>query len=635
MKSRRVHVMRGICFIGIFLFITYACLVAEENMPESTELALFEEITVVYTPGKKEQLITEAPASTYILTGEDIKLYGGISIYNALRQISGVTVMETTVGQPDISIRGLDEFMSNTTLLLVDGRNLYLPLQGVFFWEGISIQPAEIKQIEVVKGPVASLYGANALSGLINIITKSPGEINGTIVSAKAGMENTYIASFVHGQQLETIGYKVSAGWRNFDSFDNDEVKTELGKANVEIDFDLTDISNLSVSAGIVDGEFPFMANPDPAFLGKNEATIAYVKLDYELGDFSGKFFWNYSDITYETVSLSQNGKINIYEAELKYQLSLWEKHAVTIGGGGRYDVGESNFSVNNKESDETQLNIYVQDDIELTDLLSLIGSVRLDHHSLGDYNFSGRLATVYNFSEDQYIRLSVGNAYRAPTFSEYFVYLEVPGIVTTINRGNEDLDVETIVTGEIGYEGWFVDRKIKVNADAFVSKIDDFIDVAPVGMIPGPVPVIELMFTNLGEAITWGFEPGIEIKFNDVLSGFANYSYQNVDYKNGAYERLTPKHKVNLGFKALIGDKCILTVYGHYVSKAEYSLIALEDTMKIDDYFLLNARLGYRVNDTIEIAVSGSNLLDDKHREAPFGEEIGVRIIGEVTVTF
>lgn len=638
MNIKNRSLVKGLVFVVAATFLFSGISMGQVSARVPTELALFEEIPIVYTPAKKEQLITEAPASTYILTAEDIKLYGGINIYDAIRQVSGVTVMATTVSQPSINIRGMVEAAANSTLLLVDGRNVYLPGQGLFLWETIPIQLDEIKQIEIVKGPVASLYGANAFSGLINIITKSPEEINGTIISGRLGTENTYIGSLVHGQKINNFGYKVSLGWKRFDFFENDDYKTDIGKLNAELEFDLSDISKLSISAGGSRGNFPFFLTPGSDSFGKFEGPHSYTKLDYELGGFSVLAFWNYSKVDYDIPRHYFKPKFNDYEIELKYNFDLWEQHSITVGGGGRYDSAEMTIFLEDDEKTQTLWNIYFQDDFEVTEALRLVGSGRLDHHSLLNYNFSGRLAAIYNLTEDHLIRASIGNSFRAPTITELYTNSLVEGDPLGLGVDdylymveNKDLNEETIITGEVSYQGWFFEKKLKANIDLFWSKLEDMIDLTEPQLVVAHARY-EAHFANTGKVYTWGIEPGVEITFTDWLKGIANYSYQDVDLKGGAYRNLTPKHKVNLSLIATIMERLTASVNGHYVSKVKYGA-ALK---KVNGYFLLNARLGYQFNDYVELAIAGSNILNNsKHYEMGNAEKIGTRIIGGMTIKF
>ena len=609
----------------------------EENSQIVTELALFEKIPVVYTPGKKRQAIREAPASTHILTHEDIEMYGGITLYDALRQVPGVYVMAVTVAQPAVTIRGLNEHTANSTLLLVDGRNVYLPLQGLFFWETVPIQMEETKQIEVVKGPVASLYGANAFNGLINIVTKSPEEINGTIVSGKFGSENTYIGSLVHGQRLERFGYKVSFGWRQFEYFDNDDYETDLGKFNAEIEYYLGDDSKLSISGGSVNGKFPFIMASVGLTPGDYDGSTGYAKVAYNREDFEAKLFWNFVNTDYTPPVTYIGGRINSYELEVKQQIDRWDKHSVTVGGGGRYDVANGTiYPAGTDEEDLSMWNIYLQDDIEVTDAFRMIASARLDSHSRADSNVSGRLAGIYDLNENHLLRASVGNSFRTPTFTEYFMEITfVTPLLSIIGRGNKDLDVETVVTGEVGYQGMFLEKRITAGVDVFWSKMDDLLDNSALTMISFLPPIAETSWENIGEVETWGIELYTEIRFNEWLSGTANYSYQEADFQDGAYERLRPEHKINVGIKAKPNEKLTAVLYCHYVDEVKEWEEVDGEPGEVDDYTLLNARVSYQLNEHARMALGASNLLNKEHQESPIGEDIGMRILGEIIVEF
>ncbi|MFH1380435.1 MAG: TonB-dependent receptor, partial [bacterium] len=567
-----------------------------------------------------------------VISEKDLKRYGGINMYDSLRQVSGLHIMAGTVSQPDISIRGMNELNSNSTLLLIDGRNIYLPIQGVFLWETIPIQMNEIKQIEVVKGPVASLYGANAFSGMINVISKSPDEINGTIVSCKAGSDNTYIGSLVHGNKLDILGYKVSLGWKRFDMFEHDDYETDLNKFNTELVFDLNNVSKLSLSGGAVFGEFPLNVGT----LGEYNNESSYAKIEYVYDDLECKLFWNYGNVDYITAKFGTiDALMHDYEVEIKYNFDVLDKHTVTFGGGGRYDYAKSNIlATEDNEKDQTLWNVYIQDDFELTDKFRLVSSGKLDHHSIAGYNPTGRVAGIYWFTEHHLLRTSAGNSFRTPTLNEYYERLSYAGQYTVNVNGNKDLTAEKIITGEIGYDGSFYDKKIKSKLDVFCSRIRNSIDTANAGMSSLAPPVIEQKIMNAGKIYTWGIEPEIKYKITDWLTCTANYSYQDIDFNDGVVVKYTPKHKVNMSTILTIMKNITASVYGHYVGEAEVS-DALSVKNNIDEYFLLNARMAYEFFDDAEIGVSGSNLNNDKHREMIDGEEIGMRIIGDVTVKF
>jgi iron complex outermembrane receptor protein len=566
-------------------------------------------------------------------------MYGGISLYEPLRQVPGVNVMTSTVAQPDIAIRGLNELISNQTLLLVDGRNQYLPAQGFFMWSTITIQPDEVKQIEIVKGPVASLYGANAFNGLINIITKTPEELNGTYFTEKTNFDDVYtISSLVHGQRINDLGYKLSLGWDRYEYFYHPEsYKTNLLRGNAQVDYHIDDESAVSLSAGGSYGEHPFITSNLPIYLGENDIGYFYTMLDGNLGDFEGKVFWNHFIANYDPDTRRFKSKVDTIETELTYKFEPIEKHDVTVGTGLRYDYAYGNI-FGPQVSPKCQLiyNAYIQDDWEVTDRIRFIGSGRLDQYAISGLQLSGRVAGLFKIFEDNFIRASLGNSYRAPTLSEYYLDIYQRTTPMAHNFGQENLDVEKIVTGEVGYEGKFFDKKLKFNSDFFVSYIKNFIESTRTGFESlFPTVIITSGYLNQGNATTWGVENSLEYKATDWMKCFVNNTHQLVSYENDAFIRVTPKNMWNMGVLVDYNDKLEASLYWHYVDKAENSG---NTKSLVSKYSTINGRLGYWVTENIEVAVSGTNLFLDKHEELPgvdTGEQIGRRILAEVRLKF
>jgi len=246
--------MKLIHILLLVVFLMICTTQASVSFADS-ELALFEEIPIVFTPTKKAQPITQSPAAVYIITQEDIKQSGSIHLWDVLREVPGMDVVTSTVGQPDVSMRGFADFLTSKTLLLVDGRSVYLPAQGHILWEMLPVQLEEIERIEVVKGPVASLYGANANLGLINIITKTPENLDGGIISVTGGTRNTKRLSMMYGGKHNSIFYKFSTGWKDTDSFDDrDKDGLDVVTGNAFLRHEIDDDTFISISGGIAQG---------------------------------------------------------------------------------------------------------------------------------------------------------------------------------------------------------------------------------------------------------------------------------------------------------------------------------------------------------------------------------------------
>ena len=143
------------------------------------EEALYLKEETVSIASRYEQPISQAPSNVYVITDEDIRHSGAPDLPTVLRRIPGLEVMQVTGADFNVSMRGDNQLNVNELLVMVDGRSIYIDVQGSVFWKAIPITLPEIKRIEIQKGPASVLYGFNAFDGIINIITKSPEEMKG------------------------------------------------------------------------------------------------------------------------------------------------------------------------------------------------------------------------------------------------------------------------------------------------------------------------------------------------------------------------------------------------------------------------------------------------------------------------
>jgi iron complex outermembrane receptor protein len=166
----------------------------------------------IVTASKGTQSPVDAPNSTSIITEQDIRLSGITKIPELLRRLAGVDIMEVTGGQTEVSIRGFNQRLSNKTLVLVDGRSVYVDLLGATIWQSLSIGVEDLQRIEVVRGPGSALYGADAFNGVINLITKKPGEGKNGIVGGYGTQGATHGSLWASGRENE-FAWRLAAGY--------------------------------------------------------------------------------------------------------------------------------------------------------------------------------------------------------------------------------------------------------------------------------------------------------------------------------------------------------------------------------------------------------------------------------------
>jgi outer membrane cobalamin receptor len=176
------------------------------------ELQLIEEEESVSIASRYEQPISQAPANVYVITDEDIRHSGATDLPTVLRRIPGIEVMQMSGADFNVSARGDNQPFVNKMLVLVDGRSIYVDVQGGVFWKLLPVTLPEIKRIEFLKGPASSIYGFNAYDGIINITTKSPEEMKGTTVQCGGGDLGTISSSAIHANKIGDFGYRLSIG---------------------------------------------------------------------------------------------------------------------------------------------------------------------------------------------------------------------------------------------------------------------------------------------------------------------------------------------------------------------------------------------------------------------------------------
>ncbi len=619
-----------------------------------------------------EQPISEAPSNVYVITAEDIQHSGATDIPTILRRIPGMEVIQMTATHFDVSVRGDNQPRANKLLVLIDGRSIYRDAQGEVLWKLLPISLLEIQRIEVLKGPASVLYGFNAFDGVINIITKNPEEIKGLTVQFGGGELGTITSSAVVGGTLQNkIGYRLSLGRDQTNQWENrDALSFRNHRFNGLLNYKL-DHGKVQVSGGLANSNH--YQGPTTQIIGVTQKPVhSYADIQFNLQEFLLQAYWNgwkqpFSLATNPNVrpflqTLNRNGGENFditsnsFTIQGQHGLSINSFNKLIYGIEFRHNHSKANFL--QKSVKENRLGIYLQDEWKVFSSLTTVAGLRMDMDTFINPTYSPRVSMIYQPHTNHSIRTSGALAYRSPTTFEtqalsqgiFTVPLSFPPGPITIPQtfnGNENLDPEQIISFDLGYQGWLYSHRLRIRMDVFYNHLSDIIgQIVPQG-------TNTRVFVNEGEADIYGGEAGLEILMTPWLSGFANYSYQEIHQtiKRSDLPRAGPRFKINGGLRAdwesgLNGEATL-----HYVGSTNYPIDSLFSRVagppfnsaappnnRIGSYFLLNLRGAYKFwkvegNPMAEIGVSVFNALNDKHREHPLGEMIKSRILGWLTV--
>ena len=636
----------------------------EDESVLSGEEFSFGEITVV-SAARTEQRISEAPAAITVIDEQDIKFSGAVTIPDLLRMVPGLDIMQITTSDLVINARGYNKEMSNKMLVLIDGRSVYWDFYGIVLWDTFPIVLEDIKRIEIIRGPGSALYGANAFSGVINIITKSPEETRGTSVSVSGGSYDTYLASVIHSGGTEKLSYKMTLGLDQSNHWqDHSEISRNLKRTMGVIQYKPSEKTKLILESGIDKGQGETLSG-----IGRmnRKQNMGHVRLNYKHSNFSTQIFWirSHGDAIQVPGFNPFYFLSNTYDIESQYLFNILKYNSVIMGGNYRVQLAESDLI--DKDHQQELYSAYVQDEFRPHNSIAITVGLRYDKHPLVEEQITPRANIILLPHHNHTFRFSYGTAFRNPSFIESYLHedSDISAMISSLlpsntvmvkARGNLELSPEKITSFEIGYHTLFTSR-LRLKVDFFYNELYDFIsfktvgyqDVSPIiGYPPGSVVVPSLKsYTNAGRSKAIGGEIGFEFLATRWLKGFINYSYQDLTWEEddpetpenekGLRVKSSPKNKVNCGLRFNFRNGFSANFLAHYVDATEKTETWAYG--KVDSYTLVNARIGYRFyNNRLEMAVTVFNLLNEKHYEYPGndkqgnpigGHEIGSRIMG------
>lgn len=633
-----------------------------------------------------------APSSTTIITAQDIRLSGLQTLADVLRRAVGVEVMALSPGDQQVSIRGLNQRQSNKVLVFIDGRSVYIDSLGSTFWNVLPVGLDDIERIEIIRGAASAVYGADAFSGLINIITRAPGE-GGSHVSMTAGSHGTLRAETVaHGRQ-SIASFRVAGGYGRADQFELeadpgrvDQVlpsrDPSLGRRGIWFRGD----TRLNLGRGVVleAGTGVSLNRLSQYGIGRlrqlfiDEFIFAqtYVTLTTPVG-ITARVFWNMETADAELAVeppaaiplVTRDLETHIVDADVNYrtQFHLGVDHNAAVGVSYRWKSIVWNWLSDDHTQDHFAA--YLTDTLQLRDDLQAVVNFRLDRHPLLQrIQYSPRLALAYQPTERSSLRGTFGLAFRSPTFLESYVDLpvSVPGLrgVSALSLGNKRLAPERMLTTEVGYRNQDSDY-FALEVTAYVNLVDDAIVSSEVsaytlGDYASGVTAYsdEIAAFSVGQVrnqneaarfMQLGAELGVRVFPVRGLDVYGNYSLHETRVVSGVpslgreADQRTSRHKLNLGAQYRAPFGLDLGVDFHWVSSQLWvETIPDAETgasfghFPLPAYAVLNARVGYRLLDgRLQLGVVGTNLVDPRHREHPLGQRVDRRVLGTVNLGF
>ena len=573
--------------------------------PPPDQPPVYEE-QVVVTASRVEQQLVNAPATVSVVTADVIASTPATNYAELLRAVPGVNMAQTSARDYNITMRGASSTLATSTLALLDGRSLYLDFFGFVAWDLLPVNPNELRQIEVIRGPASAVWGANAMNGVVNFISKTPRELDGNSLTLSFG---TFDRDPERGEQLETgsmfgingtharaindrWAYKISAGGYTSDPYPRPvgaipngtgtqypnfvNQGTTQPKFDTRVDYDAANYK-LVLAGGYAgtDGIFHTGIGPfDATSVGVGYGTMRYTRGGLKFNFFANLLNGDASGL----LSIGTNGRpipfafnTQSFDFEIGNINTLGSRNVLSYGGNLRFNTFD--LSIAPRGSDRQEFGAYVQDEIFLNSYVRLNLGARIDKFgSIEDPVFSPRATLILKPTANQAVRVSFNKAFRSPSLINN--YLETT-IINQLNLGvinpalagvnynfpvravgNESLTEESTESFELAYTG-IINNRATVSAAVYFTTDRDSIfftqtgryrAAAPPPAWPLPAVVLEVLPPPCTSAVcTTGGLP-------------TEFSYRNLG---------TTKNKgVELGIDGAVNRA--LNVYANYSWQAE-----------------------------------------------------------------
>lgn len=647
----------------IFLVGLSFCLAGQMEEEVSSEDDLFEmpieqlmEIEIT-SSARRPQSINRASRAVYIITAEDIRQSGPVRIEDLFRLVPGMDVFRTKGLVSEVGNRGYVKWNNERMQILLDGRPLYDPYLGgaLFYLHPIFLE--EIERIEVIRGSAGVTWGVNAMSGVINIITKKASDTQGGLAYTAVG-NNDLLHSFLrYGGQTGNISWRAMLGHLADDGFARengvriqDDYRAFQSTGRVEVNWGQD--TTLTLTGGHQNAH-------------SNNETLDYFNVQWEkrLDDDSvWQVRWTESYIFRDdcTNYYSSSNNLLYNRADIRSREEIVEiqhnfhagRHNVVWGADFTRDVYRSsprNEQPNTipEDVENNQGSIFVEDEITLTDTLWYTIGYRAHYNQLTHFDWAANTALVWEFAPRHFLRGAAARAFRRPTLWQMFRAGPIKYSGYHIEgEGNDSLENETMVSYEIGYRGQWSDH-LWVNLEGYLNKDKDMMALRK-GLVQESQPWLPGSdwvesdwydhWDNIYDVTTYGLESSIEWEPTQwwLLRAFHTYLHQTnrnelTNWRTGETGIiLSPKHRVGLTNRFKLDETTSLNTQLYWTDAAT----PYPEYIHGKPFWRLDIRLARRLwNDRAEIAAGAMNLLDRNHYEG--GYDWGTNRYNEVPRQF
>ena len=567
----------------------------------------------VTSVSRQAERLSDAPAAVYVITNEDIRRSGQTSLPEILRLAPNLEVAQVSNNSYAITARGFNSTAANKLLVLIDGRSVYTPLFSGVFWDVQDVLPEDIERIEVISGPGGTLWGANAVNGVINIITKNSRDTQGGLATFGAG--NTKIDGGVRygGKLGPDATYRIYAKgfWYGDSSVANGPHLHDAWnkpQGGFRIDWG-RGLDALTLQGDAYGGSESEASGPDLLLAGRNLLSRWTRRLGNGL--FQLQAYYDYANRS--TFNDSVISEVTTYDIEAQHSFSPLDRHEVVWGAD--YRLTEDRVAIASGvfllpvRRDLNLGSLFAQDSIALTASLKLILGLRLEDNSYTGLAPLPSARLAWKVFSDSLLWSAVSRAVRTPSRIDHDLFETVGA--TTVVAGGPSFKDETLTAYELGWRQQLGSR-ISLSVSGFYNSYDDLrsFELSPAGGLP-------LLVANRLEGHSYGLEVWGDYRVADwwrLKAGF-NLLHESLRFKAGSNDPIgktaegdDPRHQLSLRSEMNITDEVELDLGVRQIGRLP--------APAIPSYVSFDTRVGWKFLQDVEASVSVTNLFDHRHQE-------------------
>ncbi len=663
----------SLLFIALFLAVSIPGLSQSGSSDPSLEELLKTDITSV---SKKEKQLFDTPAAVFVVTREELRTSGARNVPDALRLVPGMEVAQINSSMWAVGIRGFEERFSNKILVMIDGRSLYSPIFGGVYWDSIDLVMEDIDRIEVIRGPGGSLWGTNAVNGIVNIITRSSQATQGALLSAQSGSDTAISMTARYGGKAGKMGtYRIFSKYT--DSFGNENEAGGHGgdgwhllHGGFRSDLNLRQRDGLMLEGDLYGGSFG-----EPVH--SHQLTVPYGSVVNGVnspigGTMLGRWTHDYADgqQTQVQVYYSKENRdaterplhLDTVDVDAQHHFHIGSRQDFVAGGGYRYSKvfvpPTAYFQVLPAHQDFPLFGAFIQDEIALVPKkLSLIAGGKLEHNRFTGVDFQPSVRLNWRPTEKHGVWAAVSQAVKTPNLVNTTMYriLSVSqgpnGLQATTYNGNPKYKDERLLAFEGGYRLQL--KRVSLDTTGFVNRYDDAETaetLAPVVHTGSPAYTeTPTQWANNSFGRSFGAEVAATWNVDSRWKLTAFYSWLKIEMRQNARSNDSdtasglnagaPTNRYGVRSSYWLLKTLQFNAVAQYAGPLP-STDAHDPTPSVKSYYRVDSNLQWHVGEYIRLDVGGENLLTP--RSAEFGGGNGAiqtlsprAVFGKVTYVF